>query len=256
MINEHPGVSHNYKRNHAYNLWFTIAVPPTTRLGLEKTVSCSGRWREGGEVRLLPTRKLFKIGVQLDMTGQEDMSKAKAKPAYGYEERTKAAQTVSGLRHRRHPRTAEGFVRRARPFDALAENIGVSTEELLRAGRELLERKQMRRFAAVLYHRKAGFRFNGMGVWAVPEEKADEIGMKMASFKAVSHCYLRPTYPDWPYSIFTMVHGRTKEECEAILQSIEEETGIRNGMFFIPPRNTRRRGSPISPRRWTNGRRR
>jgi DNA-binding Lrp family transcriptional regulator len=91
----------------------------------------------------------------------------------------------------------------------------------------MIERKQMRRFCAILNHRKAGFRFNGMGVWAVPEDKTDEVGPIMASFKAVSHCYLRPTYSDWPYSIFTMVHGRTLEECEDILQAIENETGIK-----------------------------
>lgn len=226
IINDHPGVSHNYKRNHAYNLWYTIAVPPNSRLGLEKTVELLGKMVEAEQVRLMPTLKLFKIGVQLDMTGKEDASKAKAKPAYGYEDRKKAAQTVSDFDIAVIRELQKDLSIEPRPFDALAENIGVSTEELLRAGRDLLERKQMRRFAAVLYHRKAGFRFNGMGVWAVPEEKADEVGMKMASFKAVSHCYLRPTYPDWPYSIFTMVHGRTKEECEAILQSIEEETGI------------------------------
>ena len=95
MINEHPGVSHNYKRNNAYNLWFTIAVPPNSRLGLEKTVELLGEMAEAEQVRLMPTLKLFKIGVQLDMTGKEDTSKAKAKPAYGYEERKKAAQTVS-----------------------------------------------------------------------------------------------------------------------------------------------------------------
>lgn len=227
VINEHPGVSHNYKRNNAYNLWFTIAVPPNSRLGLEKTVELLGKMVEAEQIRLLPTLKLFKIGVQLDMTGKEDAAKAKAKPAYGYEEHKQADNTVTDFDIAVIRELQKDLPIEPRPFDVLAENIGVSTEELLRGGRDLLERKQMRRFAAVLYHRKAGFRFNGMGVWAVPEEKTDEVGMKMASFKAVSHCYLRPTYPDWPYSIFTMVHGRTKEECEDILQSIEDETGIR-----------------------------
>ena len=66
----------------------------------------------------------------------------------------------------------------------------------------------MRRFAAVMNHRSAGFKANAMGVWAVPDAELDEIGPQMAGFALVSHCYRRPTYDDWPYSIFTMVHGK------------------------------------------------
>jgi DNA-binding Lrp family transcriptional regulator len=80
--------------------------------------------------------------------------------------------------------------------------------------------------AAILFHRRAGFSANGMGVWRVPEERVLEIGPRMASFRGISHCYQRPTYEDWPYSVFTMAHGRSKEECDAILDSIAEDTGI------------------------------
>jgi DNA-binding Lrp family transcriptional regulator len=65
-----------------------------------------------------------------------------------------------------------------------------------------------------------------MGVWKVPEERIDEIGPRMAAYRGISHCYRRPTYPDWPYSVFTMAHGRSKEECDAVLDRIAEETGI------------------------------
>jgi len=247
VINEHPGVSHNYKRNHAYNLWFTIAVPPNSRLGLEKTVELLGKMAEAEQVRLMPTLKLFKIGVQLDMTGQEDMSKAKAKPAYGYEERTKAAQTVSDFDIAVIRELQKDLSVEPRPFDALAENIGVSTEELLRAGRELLERKQMRRFAAVLYHRKAGFRFNGMGVWAVPEEKADEIGMKMARLRrsATATCVPPIRTGPTPFSRWS-TDGRRKNVRRFSSRSRRRRASA-SGMFFIPPRNIKRRGSPISP---------
>ena len=85
----------------------------------------------------------------------------------------------------------------------------------------------MRRFAAVLYHRSAGFVYNGMGVWKAPDEQMDELGSLMASFRGVSHCYQRPTYPDWPYNLFSMTHGRTKQECEDVLDAIAAETGPR-----------------------------
>ena len=85
----------------------------------------------------------------------------------------------------------------------------------------------MRRFAAVMNHRSAGFKANAMGVWAVPDDRLDEIGPQMATFSAVSHCYRRPTYDDWPYSVFTMVHGRSARDCEATIEAIRDETGRR-----------------------------
>ena len=88
------------------------------------------------------------------------------------------------------------------------------------------ERRLLRRVAAILFHRRAGFSANGMGVWKVPDEQILEIGGRMAAFRGISHCYQRPTYEDWPYSVFTMAHGRSKDECDAILDSIAEETGI------------------------------
>ena len=65
-----------------------------------------------------------------------------------------------------------------------------------------------------------------MGVWAVPDEQLDAIGPQMAGFAAVSHCYRRPTYDDWPYSVFTMVHGRSARDCEATIDAIRTETGV------------------------------
>ena len=87
-------------------------------------------------------------------------------------------------------------------------------------------RKLMRRFAAVMNHRSAGFKANAMGVWAVPEERLDEVGPQMAGFALVSHCYRRPVYDDWPYSVFTMVHGKNAKECEATIAAVHDETGI------------------------------
>ena len=114
----------------------------------------------------------------------------------------------------------------SRPFDTWAAEAGVSADELLEQCRTFVDRAYMRRFAAVLNHRKAGFGANGMAVWKVPEEELDELGPRMAAFSAVSHCYKRPTYPDWPYSIFTMVHARSKEACEEAIAAIAEDTGI------------------------------
>ena len=113
-----------------------------------------------------------------------------------------------------------------RPYDEAASELGIETDELLTRLRDLIDRKILRRVAAILYHRRAGFSANGMGVWKVPEGEILETGRRMASFRGISHCYQRPTYEDWPYSVFTMAHGRSKEECDAILDSIAAECGI------------------------------
>jgi len=80
--------------------------------------------------------------------------------------------------------------------------------------------------AAVLHHREAGFRANAMGVWVVPADRAEDVGRILGSFKGVSHCYLRPTYPDWPYSIFTMVHGQDAEGCQEVIDAMARATGF------------------------------
>jgi DNA-binding Lrp family transcriptional regulator len=112
------------------------------------------------------------------------------------------------------------------PYAPAAEQLAIAQERLLEHLEGMRERKLLRRVAAILYHRRAGFSANGMGVWKVPDERIAEIGPRMAAFRGISHCYQRPTYEDWPYSVFTMAHGRSKEECDAILDSIAAETGI------------------------------
>jgi DNA-binding Lrp family transcriptional regulator len=112
------------------------------------------------------------------------------------------------------------------PYAPAAAELGIAQSTLLDHLGQMQERKLLRRVAAILYHRRAGFSANGMGVWRVPDERILEIGPRMAAFRGISHCYQRPTYKDWPYSVFTMAHGRSKEECDAILDSIAEECGM------------------------------
>jgi DNA-binding Lrp family transcriptional regulator len=113
-----------------------------------------------------------------------------------------------------------------RPYTAMAASIGRSERELFDWAAGAQARGQLRRIAAVLHHRKAGFRANGMAVWKVPAERIDEVGNRMARFTSVSHCYQRPTYADWPYSVFSMIHARTVEDCELVANAIARETGI------------------------------
>ncbi len=223
VINEHPGVSHNYLRNHEFNIWFTIATEPRSPLGLDGTLEVLGRLAGAESIRQLPTLKLFKIRMDLEMEGgTDDLAKAvDVAPPAAIEPQPYDEFDVAVIRALQGdmPVIPE-------PYAPAAERLGIPQERLLQHLDRMQERRLLRRVAAILYHRRAGFSANGMGVWKVADERIVELGPRMAAFRGISHCYQRPTYEDWPYSIFTMAHGRSKEECDAILDSIASETGI------------------------------
>jgi DNA-binding Lrp family transcriptional regulator len=223
VINEHPGVSHNYLRNHEFNLWFTIATAPDSRLGLDGTLEVLARESGAESVRQLPTLKLFKIRMDLEMEGDTSAlaSAAEASAPVELEPQPYDEHDVAVIRALQGdmPVVPE-------PYAPAAAALGFGQEQLLDHLAGMQERGLLRRVAAILYHRRAGFSANGMGVWKVPEEQISDVGCRMAAFRGISHCYQRPTYPDWPYSVFTMAHGRSKEECDAVLDAIALETGI------------------------------
>ena len=220
MVNAHPGVSHNYLRTHEFNLWFTIATPPDSKLGLSGTLEALMEETGASSMRELPTLTLFKINMNLEMEqGTEALAAAiDAAPPRELEAQPYDEDDVALIRALQGPMAAV-----ERPYDEAAAALGIDTETMLERLRGMVDRKLLRRVAAILYHRRAGFSANGMGVWKVPEDEILEVGSRMASFRGISHCYQRPTYEDWPYSVFTMAHGRSKQECDAILDSIAAE---------------------------------
>jgi DNA-binding Lrp family transcriptional regulator len=216
-------VSHNYLRDHDFNIWFTIATEPGSALGLEGTLEVLQRLTGAESVRQLPTLRLFKIRMDLEMEKGTD---ALATVAEAVDHREPEAIELSDLDIAVIRATQGPMDVVSEPFAAAAAELGVSQRELLDHLESMRERRALRRVAAILFHRRAGFSANGMGVWKVPEDRILELGPRMASFRGISHCYQRPTYADWPYSVFTMAHGRSKEECDAILDSIAEDTDI------------------------------
>ncbi len=226
IINRHPGVSHNYRRTHAYNLWYTLAVPPDSRLGLQGTVDVLHRQSGALATRLMPTLKLFKIGVKLDIGGDSDQPPARA-PQFTEKDRQQALAFEITEADKRMIRVLQQDLPIVpRPYEQWAIQAGVSVPELLHAAQAYKARSQMRRFSAVLKHREVGFSANAMGVWVVAAPQQDEFGRIAAGFSAVSHCYLRPTYEDWPYNLFTMVHAVSEEACNAVLADISKATGV------------------------------
>ncbi|MEM2759742.1 MAG: Lrp/AsnC family transcriptional regulator [Nitrososphaerales archaeon] len=221
VINGHPGVSHNYERDHEYNLWFTIAVPPDGNI--QNDLATFSKLEGVLKYRILPTLKLFKIGVRLDMIN-DDPEDLKPTDRPKHVERVTFKPTERDKEFIRELQKDIEIV--AKPFNEPAKRLGITTDQLFEKAKEYERIGVMRRFAAILRHRDAGFVANGMIVWNVPEERIDEVGMKLAEFPQVSHCYQRPVYKDWPYNLFSMVHARTKEACEKIGKEMSKHIGI------------------------------
>ncbi|MBA3825896.1 MAG: chlorite dismutase family protein [Ktedonobacterales bacterium] len=220
IINEHPGVSHNYQRDNHFNLWFTLAVPPDEDLD---AVLAALAARVGAEVtRKLPNLKMYKIAVKLDMEQDERaVTRKDDAPHYAKNPRAITARDRDLIRA-----VQDDLPTQARFFEAAAAQAGVTVPELFAWMAEMQRLGYLRRFAAILRHQEAGFTANGMITWKIPEERVDEVGYIAASYPQVSHCYRRPIYEDWPYNLFSMVHARSREACEEIAQRIAAEIGL------------------------------
>jgi len=221
IISEHPGVSHNYERKHDFNLWFTIATPPGTYVKTE--VDIFSKLDGVQSTRMLPTIQMFKIGVKLDMN---ENKKQEIKPS---EEKKKITHVdfVASDEDKKYVRELQKDLEIIdRPFLKSAETLGITEEQLFEKSRYYESIGVIRRFAAILRHRDVGFVANGMIVWKVPEEKIDEVGAKLGAFPQVSHCYQRPSYPDWPYNVFSMIHCKSHDEAGDVAKTIQDQINV------------------------------
>ena len=245
-INKHPGVSHNYAREGSYyNLWFTVAVPPEQ--DLVATVDHMAKATGALTSRVMPTIRFFKIGVNFDMVEKKGSSfdyrpdSGKSGGANLSSEKADSADWNKAVPLTDADKTAirelqEDLELIPQPFDGMASRLGIDTDQLFPMAADFQDRKFMRRYSAVLHHRRSGFSANAMIVWQVPPERSEEVGMTMAQHKAVTHCYERPTFPDWPYTHFTMVHATSQDGCEEIGNEISQATGITDRMMLYSSR--------------------
>jgi DNA-binding Lrp family transcriptional regulator len=237
VINQHPGVSHNYARNGNFNLWFTLAVPPYE--SLEETIEDMVKRTGAESYRMMPTIKFFKIGVNFDMVKNVGAAYEYYSPD-GYNassgEDWKKAEPVTEYEIEVIKELQEDIALVPRPFDGMSKRLNVTPQELFAMAEAFKDKGIMRRFSAVLHHRKAGFKANAMAVWKVSPERSEEVGRIMASSPWVTHCYERPTFPDWPYSHFSMVHATSKKGCEEAIKQISESTGLTDYMLLYSTR--------------------
>ncbi|MDR3585307.1 MAG: AsnC family transcriptional regulator [Desulfosporosinus sp.] len=233
-----PGVTHNYIRNHEYNVWFTLIA--RSQVVAESILQNIREVSGVSEVFSLPATRLFKINVNFDFDlSDEDTSEEEGIDTFGDADLRGAHKgNVSPYDLSNEDialiQILQGNLPDSQtPFTVLAERLQWQVDVVISIASRLLEEKVIRRFGAVLRHQKAGFVANAMGVWQVDPERAAEVGETMARFKEVSHCYQRPTLPDWPYNLFTMVHGRTAEDCGDVMKKISLATGVKTySMLF------------------------
>jgi len=220
QISAHRGVSHNYARPHYYNLWFTLAVPPGQDVADEIGLLAQ---RTGVEDWLnLPAIRVFKIRTHFGLEKSGATGSAEGSDRSAGFRRAFVQGDIPFVRV-----LQEDLPLVPRPFAQAAGQLGLSEESLLDKALELEATGIMRRFSAVLRHRRVGYTANGMACWVVPEVRIERVGLRAAAFPQVSHCYQRLAYPPrWPYSLFTMIHGKTTGEVEAVVTDIARQTGI------------------------------
>ncbi len=223
IINAHPGVSHNYERNHKFNIWFTMACSPDSTVGLDKTIKILAKLTNANAFIMLPTLKLFKISVKLDTTGKEDKKEKVIKKEKIEIDMTPLHMDVVKL-------LQNDIEIKSEPFEDIIQTLNITYTQFFEIVDDLQKSGIMRRFASILNHRRAGFNANAMVVWDVDEKNGETIGKTAASFSAVSHCYLRPKYDNWQYNLFTMVHGKTKEDTNAVIDDISKEIESKSHM--------------------------
>ena len=114
----------------------------------------------------------------------------------------------------------------SRPYAEIAQKLQISEDKLLETLEDLYRRGVIRRFGATLRHQKSGFEANAMVAWQIEEDQIEETGNKLASFRAVSHCYWRPPAGDWPYSLYTMIHAHDEQSCRDLAAEMSNQTGM------------------------------
>ena len=228
LISEHPGVSHGYERDHHFNLWFTLAIPPEA--SVETELQRLNAPIDAEAVFVLPAIKLFKIGAYFSM-GDDSCSTTNGEVQPGgilpqQAELSRTDRAIINALQQDLPLVPE-------PFTDMAGRAGMDVERFLTECRSLQQRGIMRRFGASINHKRAGFKANAMTCWIAPPDVVDAAGRKLASFREVSHCYERKTNQLWKYNLFAMIHGHTREVCQETANKVSDETGLGDSIMLF-----------------------
>jgi len=215
-VNTLENVSHNYLREHYYNLWFTLQVESPEQI---KVILSHLSARFGVDFRSLPVRRVFKLDVRFDAEGKGRL--------LGDIRRIPSSETVELNKTEKQilSKLEDDLGVTRRPFDFLCGE-GLEAEEVLRIIRRLIDKGVIRRIAAVVDHRKLGFVANVLFCSEVPQDRIVEAGEALARFGMVSHCYERETIEDWPYNLYAMMHGKSMGGIQHVINKFTESEKI------------------------------
>lgn len=214
VISGYHAVSHNYYREHHFNIWFTVTIPEEDDFSrVIDSILCDENYES---YKILPSLRTFKIGMNLRFKGN---NKKKTDNTYS-SEIGQIDIDRDLIRTLQNP-----FPLVSNPWSEIALELGKSEEVLFRDLTLLKKNRVIKRISGVLRHRNAGYGANGMACFCLEEGQVENAGYKAAEYNAVSHCYERPVYEGWPYSLFAMTHGMTRNDCEEIVKEIAREIG-------------------------------
>jgi siroheme decarboxylase len=231
-ISAQPSVSHAYEREHGLNLWVTFAAPAGADIDSEiaEFAAAAG----SSEYFSLPATKLFKIGAYFGMGSDgddvEEMLPGKQSGVIpGRVALTAQDKAILNILQQDLPLVHE-------PFNSMAEYAGLKTDDFLACCGALLERGVLRRYSASINHRNAGYGANAMVCWLAPSSVAEKAGNEMARIKQVSHCYERRTNALWPYNLYSMLHARSREICNGLIEELSRRTGLKDYLVLFSTR--------------------
>ena len=235
VIGRHPGISHAYQREHRLNLWFTLALPSGIDMGSE--VRRLGDVLGAEAVFELPALKLFKLRAYFDATGG-DMPAPQNEAAIHFSA-DKSAE-LSPMDRAVINELQQDLSLVARPFDSMSMHPGLDTAQFLAGCQALLRRGIMRRYSAVVRHTSLGLTANALVCWAVPSVMVETAGRRLAALSEVSHCYERRADPQWPYNLYAMMHGRTREACRNIATEVLCQCGLNDYVMLFSRRELKK----------------
>lgn len=199
IIDSHPGVSQNYKRNHEFNLWFTLCLPSSSLLGLDETVRIIGSEAGVTRIHALPAIRQFRDGAV---------------------ENDPETVIPDERAQRRIHLLQEELPIQPRPFDVVARKLEEQPDELIEFIRGQKELGTITHVGPVLTPAKSRFSASAMGVWNVPPDRLDQVGLMLSEDEMISACTIREPQEEWPYNLFTIIHGRSVDECEKTMERL------------------------------------
>jgi len=223
IINQHPAVTHNYRRDHEYNLWFTISVPP--HQSMEETLQILARLTDVEAYHPLRYTMIFKLGVNFDLVSRRNTTPPAVLCTPDPHWPTEREQRLYRLLQTPLPLCE-------RPFARLVAHTDVDEQELLEFGRRRLG-NSIRRYVGTFLHRRIGVHGNGMAVWRVDEERLPQVGRAFSQIPEVSHCYARNTIAGFPYNFYAMLHGPDRQSIVELATRLTDANGLSDPLLLF-----------------------